>query len=127
MQWLADKGLKWEKVCMEPGDLVVWDSRTPHYNVSPSPSSTQVRLATYTCYMPVADATQEDLIRKKQAFEELKSTTHWPNAMHVGKLRRSLSFIIKLLTSFQAAYPSSASTASFARTTSTSLEVGSRS
>jgi hypothetical protein len=70
---------------MEPGDLVIWDSRTPHYNVSASPSSNQMRLATYTCYMPVADATEEDLIRKKQAFEDLKATTHWPNAMHVGK------------------------------------------
>jgi len=86
MKRLADKGLKWEKACMEPGDLVIWDSRTPHYNVSPSPSSTQVRLATYTCYMLVADATQGDLNRKKQAFEELESTTHWPNTMHVGKL-----------------------------------------
>jgi hypothetical protein len=34
--------------------------------------------------MPAADATQEDLIRKKGAFENLQSTTHWPNAMHVG-------------------------------------------
>lgn len=29
LKWLADRGCKWEKVCMEPGDLVVWDSRTP--------------------------------------------------------------------------------------------------
>lgn len=34
--------------------------------------------------MPVVDATQEDLIRKKAALMETKSTTHWPNALHVG-------------------------------------------
>ncbi|KAM0706050.1 hypothetical protein Q7P35_007410 [Cladosporium inversicolor] len=84
MKWLADKGLKWEKVCMEPGDLVVWDSRTPHYNLSSTTS--QPRFAAYTCYMPVSDVTQEDLLRKKKAFEECQPTTHWPNTAHVGAL-----------------------------------------
>lgn len=67
MQWLKDHGLEWIKVEAEPGDLIVWDSRIPHYNV---PTQTkQDRFAVYTCFMPVADATQEDLIRKKDAFE----------------------------------------------------------
>ncbi|KAF4972885.1 hypothetical protein FSARC_656 [Fusarium sarcochroum] len=82
MEWLKEKGCEWTKINAEPGDLVVWDSRTPHYNVSPE--GTSPRFCTYTCYMPAADATQEDLIRKKAAFENLQSTTHWPNAMHVG-------------------------------------------
>ncbi|KAM0544240.1 hypothetical protein ACHAPJ_011929 [Fusarium lateritium] len=82
MEWLKEKGCEWVKINAEPGDLLVWDSRTPHYNLSPE--GTSPRFCTYTCYMPVADATQEDLIRKKAAFENLQSTTHWPNAMHVG-------------------------------------------
>ncbi|KAG7285026.1 hypothetical protein NEMBOFW57_009644 [Staphylotrichum longicolle] len=82
MKWLADKGCEWIKVNAEPGDLLLWDSRTPHYNLSPS--GTAPRFCVYTCYMPVADATQEELIRKKGAFETTQSTTHWPNAMHVG-------------------------------------------
>lgn len=69
MKWLADHGLVWEKVCAEPGDLIVWDSRTPHYNVPPT--TKQDRLAVYTCYMPVRDVSQEDLIRKKGAFESM--------------------------------------------------------
>jgi hypothetical protein len=81
-QWLADKGCEWIKVNAEPGDLLLWDSRTPHYNLSPSGSSP--RFCVYTCYMPVVDATQEELIRKKGAFEATQGTTHWPNAMHVG-------------------------------------------
>ncbi|KAK3622011.1 hypothetical protein LTR56_022447 [Elasticomyces elasticus] len=84
MKWLDDKGFVWEKVCMEPGDLVVWDSRAVHYNLTST--TDQPRFATYTCYMPAADASQEDLLRKKKAFEQCKSTTHWPNAVHVGGL-----------------------------------------
>jgi hypothetical protein len=82
MKWLADKGCEWIKVNAEPGDLLLWDSRTPHYNLSPS--GTAARFCVYTCYMPVTDATQEELTRKKSAFETTQSTTHWPNAMHVG-------------------------------------------
>ncbi|TLD14964.1 hypothetical protein PspLS_10836 [Pyricularia sp. CBS 133598] len=84
MEWLKNQGYEWVKVCAEPGDLLLWDSRTPHYNVSPE--GNLPRFATYTCYMPAAEATQEDLIRKKGAWENLQSTTHWPNAMHVGGL-----------------------------------------
>jgi hypothetical protein len=67
MKWLADKGCEWIKVTAEPGHLLLWDSRTPHYNL---PSTTQQpRFCIYTGYMPVADASQEDLIRKKDAYE----------------------------------------------------------
>ncbi|GKT51935.1 uncharacterized protein ColSpa_12116 [Colletotrichum spaethianum] len=82
MKWLADKGCEWLKINAEPGDLLLWDSRTPHYNLSPEGDSP--RFCAYTCFMPAAEATQEDLIRKKGAFDNLQSTTHWPNAMHVG-------------------------------------------
>ncbi|KAH7333425.1 hypothetical protein BKA65DRAFT_527578 [Rhexocercosporidium sp. MPI-PUGE-AT-0058] len=84
MKWLKERGLKWEKVCADPGDLIIWDSRTPHYNLPPT--SQKPRFCAYTCYMPVESATQEDLIRKKAAFDNCQSTTHWPNAAHVGGL-----------------------------------------
>lgn len=67
MEWLEKNGGEWIKIEAEPGDLLLWDSRTPHYNVPAK--GTQDRLAIYTCYMPVSDASQEDLIRKKDAFE----------------------------------------------------------
>ncbi|RAO67801.1 uncharacterized protein BHQ10_003813 [Talaromyces amestolkiae] len=84
LQWLKDKGCEWVKVTAEPGDLLLWDSRTPHYNVSSR--SQQPRFAVYTCYMPVSDATEEELLRKKKAFDESIMTTHWPNAMHLVDL-----------------------------------------
>ncbi|KAJ5144558.1 hypothetical protein N7448_001950 [Penicillium atrosanguineum] len=81
-KWLEDHGCTWEKVCAEPGDLLLWDSRTPHYNLSPK--NDQPRFAVYTCFMPVADASQDDLLRKKDAFDRRVGTTHWPNAKHTG-------------------------------------------
>ncbi|KAJ5761642.1 hypothetical protein N7533_003681 [Penicillium manginii] len=82
MKWLEDRGCTWEKISAEPGDLLLWDSRTPHYNLSPK--NNQPRFAIYTCFMPVADATQDDLLRKKDAFDRRVGTTHWPNAKHTG-------------------------------------------
>jgi hypothetical protein len=82
MKWLEEHGCAWYKVEADAGDLIVWDSRTAHYNV---PTSSDVdRLAIYTCYMPVSEATQEELLRKKDAFNNRLGTTHWPNARNVG-------------------------------------------
>ncbi|KAL4888813.1 hypothetical protein BDV59DRAFT_196176 [Aspergillus ambiguus] len=82
MQWLKDHGCEWVKICAEPGDLLLWDSRTPHYNLSPEASTP--RFCIYTCYQPVKDVTQDQLKKKKDAFESYLGTTHWPNAQHVG-------------------------------------------
>ncbi|PYI12703.1 hypothetical protein BO78DRAFT_402582 [Aspergillus sclerotiicarbonarius CBS 121057] len=83
MAWLSSHGLQWEKVCAGPGDLIVWDSRTPHYNVAPRGEVD--RLAVYACYMPVREVGRADLVRKREAFECRLGTSHWPNAQHVSK------------------------------------------
>ncbi|KAK9425637.1 putative Phytanoyl-CoA dioxygenase [Seiridium unicorne] len=88
MKWLAEKGCEWIKVEAEPGDLLLWDSRLPHYNMNPT--GDRARFATYTCYMPAAEASQEDLLRKKEAFEKQLGTTHWPNAAHVHDVSQTL-------------------------------------
>lgn len=84
MAWLEKKGFKWEKICCEPGDLLIWDSRLPHYNLSPKKETP--RFCVYTCYMPVKDCTPEDLEKKGKAFNELRGTTHWPNALQTIQL-----------------------------------------
>lgn len=35
MRWFLDRGCEAVKVCADPGDLVLWDSRTVHYNCLP--------------------------------------------------------------------------------------------
>lgn len=42
LKWLEEKGYKFEKICAEQGDLILWDSRAAHYNRSPT--TDQVRM-----------------------------------------------------------------------------------
>ncbi len=35
MKWFEERGCVATKVCAEAGDLIVWDSRTVHYNMLP--------------------------------------------------------------------------------------------
>ena len=41
VEWFINSGCEVVKVCADPGDLVIWDSRTIHYNKVPS--SEQIR------------------------------------------------------------------------------------
>lgn len=81
MQWLKDRGFVWEKICAEPGDLIIWDSRTPHYNLSPKEE--QPRFCVYTCMMPVKDVSQEDLLRKKEAYESESHGRAYPTYLQM--------------------------------------------
>jgi hypothetical protein len=86
VSWFEERGCQWTKVCAEPGDLIVWDSRTPHYNISSSStsSSSTPRFAAYVRYMPVSAVSQEDLNSKRGggAFEQRKGR-------RIGRMRES--------------------------------------
>mmetsp|Transcript_11426 Transcript_11426/g.34340 ORF Transcript_11426/g.34340 Transcript_11426/m.34340 type:complete len:460 (+) Transcript_11426:89-1468(+) len=60
-----------------PGSLILWDSRTVHQNRPPSDPQLW-RHVLYTCYQPAALATEKDLDKKRQAYEQYLITTHWP-------------------------------------------------
>ncbi len=64
------------RVAVNPGDLVVWDSRTPHFNAAPK--GVTERFVVYTCYAPVYTATKDDFLQKKRLFETTKGHSHWP-------------------------------------------------
>jgi len=83
LAWLRERGYEFEKIDLGPGDLIVWDSRVPHYNVKPKGNN--VRMAVYTCYAPASTATQEDLIKKKQVFEAGIGSSHWPQCLQSVK------------------------------------------
>ncbi|KAF8864877.1 hypothetical protein BDZ45DRAFT_669251 [Acephala macrosclerotiorum] len=77
-KWFEERGCETVKVCADPGDLILWDSRTVHHNVLPS--SQNLRALVYACYTPASFATAEDLEKKAKLFMERKGTTHWPHA-----------------------------------------------
>ncbi|KAK4958273.1 hypothetical protein LTR10_004699 [Elasticomyces elasticus] len=75
--WYRAQGCEEVKICANAGDLILWDSRTIHWNASPV--GDQIRYITYVCYCPRSMATEQELQRKLEVFQERKGTTHWPN------------------------------------------------
>ncbi|CAK7220273.1 hypothetical protein SCUCBS95973_004103 [Sporothrix curviconia] len=70
--WFQDQGCEVVKVCAGPGDLIIWDSRTIHYNALPE--TDQIRSIVYACYGPASVASKETIQKKKELFEKRKGT-----------------------------------------------------
>lgn len=79
MSWFEDRGLKPLKVLAEPGDLIVWDSRTIHWGGEPTNKSNTIRTVIYAAYAPAEMATEEALLEKRRVFDAYGATTHWPH------------------------------------------------
>lgn len=79
MKWFTGSthGLTPVKVLAEPGDLILWDSRTIHWGGEPSTNSDTIRTVIYASYSPAKLASEEALREKKKAFESYRATTHW--------------------------------------------------
>ncbi|GAA5856546.1 hypothetical protein JCM8547_005858 [Rhodosporidiobolus lusitaniae] len=76
LSWFYENGAKWVKTELNPGDLVIWDSRTVHYNVPPL--GDRDRVAAYTCFMPARLCAPDQLEQKQKLFAGRQMTTHWP-------------------------------------------------
>ena len=66
------------------GSLILWDSRTVHWNQHPRKDrphsdSPKVRMVGYLCYVPKARLTNEGRVLRKEAFEKGVSTGHNPS------------------------------------------------
>ncbi|KAJ5279619.1 hypothetical protein N7478_004991 [Penicillium angulare] len=79
MEWYQARGVKPMKVLAEPGDLILWDSRTAHWGGEPTPQSNTIRTVIYVSYSPASLASEEALERKKEAFGSFRATAHWPH------------------------------------------------
>ncbi|KAK1056849.1 hypothetical protein LTR74_014593 [Friedmanniomyces endolithicus] len=71
------QGCKEVKICANAGDLILWDSRTIHWNASPV--GEQIRFISYVCCCPRNMASEGELARKLEVFQARKGSTHWPN------------------------------------------------
>jgi hypothetical protein len=65
------------------GSLILWDSRTVHWNQHPSTDrpyndKPKVRMVGYLCYVPKARLTDEGRVLRQRAFEDGVSTGHNP-------------------------------------------------
>lgn len=63
------------------GSLVLWDSRTIHCGKEPEPNRVQPnhRCVVYVCYTPRKLASPSSLHKKINAFNNLRTTSHWPH------------------------------------------------
>ena len=79
-EFFIEKGCSEQKIKCPAGSLVLWDSRTIHCGTEAMRGREQpnFRLVVYTCYQPRTFASEKQLIKKKQAFNELRMTSHWP-------------------------------------------------
>jgi hypothetical protein len=84
---------------VNPGDLVIWDSRTFHQNRYGLPNSEE-RIVQYLCYLPKSHIkntkTQSD--KRRKYFNERRTTSHWPFPIHVNGLQaRTFGDISKII------------------------------
>eukprot|EP01116_Phalansterium_solitarium_P004776 TRINITY_DN158_c0_g1_i2.p1 TRINITY_DN158_c0_g1~~TRINITY_DN158_c0_g1_i2.p1 ORF type:complete len:356 (+),score=38.99 TRINITY_DN158_c0_g1_i2:115-1182(+) len=82
---IQELGLSPVKLCMEPGDFVVWDSRTIHCNTPSHRSTTERpwrldRLVSYICMTPAKLMHDPDVIEQRiQAHFRGITCNHWPH------------------------------------------------
>lgn len=80
MEFFNSRGLRPQKVLAEPGDLILWDSRTIHWGGEPEPGKSDiVRTVIYAAYAPAKLASREALEAKSNVFHVNGATTHWPH------------------------------------------------
>ncbi|KAM0547542.1 hypothetical protein ACHAPJ_010286 [Fusarium lateritium] len=77
LPWFREKGCELIKVCAEPGDLILWDSRSMHF--ARFPESDEIRTIIYACFTPAAFMSEEDRKKKSEIFKKWETTTHWPH------------------------------------------------
>lgn len=62
------------------GSLVFWDSRTIHCGIEANKARPvpNIRAVIYLCYMPRSQCNEANLKKKQKAFNELRTTSHYP-------------------------------------------------
>jgi hypothetical protein len=70
------------------GSLVLWYSTTFHQGKEPDRTREvpNTRLVSYVCMTPRSMATHAQLTKKCKAFEELRTTSHWPHRIKLFPL-----------------------------------------
>lgn len=66
------------RVKRRPGDMVLWYSKTPHQSDPPAFDAPHDAAVVFVCMAPRKYATPKELKRRIEAFEQGRTTTHWP-------------------------------------------------
>lgn len=79
-EFYYNKGCIIKNIKCPKGSLVFWDSRTIHCGIEANKKRTisNIRSVIYLCYMPRSQCNEANLKKKQKAFNELRTTSHYP-------------------------------------------------
>jgi len=92
--WMRSKeGVEEIKVTAPKGAMILWDSSTVHCNKPPirqEIDKPNLRYACYICMTPKSFVTKSQLDKKIKAFNDLRTTSHWPHQIKITPLQPHL-------------------------------------
>lgn len=104
-QFYVDKGCAYKKIKCPKGSLVFWDSRTIHCGAEAMKGRAEAnfRAVVYVCYMPKSVCDNKNLKKRIEAFEELRTTNHYPHKVKkFPKMPRTYGNVIPPITPIKA-------------------------
>jgi hypothetical protein len=80
-QWYINKGCARKCIKCPAGSVVMWDSRTIHCGQESQKDREKenIRLVVYVCMTPRKLANEANIIKKQNAFNDMRTTSHWPH------------------------------------------------
>ena len=79
--YVKEKGCERKCIKCPAGSMVFWDSRTIHFGLPAQKERTKpnFRCVAYICMLPRSLSSNKELEKKKMAFEDMLTTSHWPH------------------------------------------------
>ncbi|XP_050412348.2 uncharacterized protein LOC126827159 [Patella vulgata] len=81
-EWYNKAGCIRKRIAVPKGGMVLWDSRLIHANARPlsgRPCKDRWRFVVFVCMAPKSWSSYQSLQTKKEAYENMRMTTHWPS------------------------------------------------
>jgi hypothetical protein len=79
------KGLVPTTVPLDQGQMLIWDSRVAHCNRYGKRGET--RAVGYVSYLPRRGGTTKDFIKRRKAFNDRRTTSHWAYPVRLNSLQ----------------------------------------
>lgn len=82
LKWYEGEGCKEAYIQCPAGSMVLWDSRTIHFGreaIKGRANRNRLRCIGYVCMTPRRLCTTANLKKRIAAFEDLRTTSHWPH------------------------------------------------
>jgi hypothetical protein len=82
IKWFEEQGCVVKRIAVPQGGLVLWDARTAHCGAPPltgRKNPGRHRCVLIQCMGPAIWATEDDIKRKKEGYDKLQNSHHWPS------------------------------------------------